>query len=92
MYQVLAQNEGVKLPKEALYVVRYHSLYPWHDAGCYAALESDYDRAAKGWVKLFNQHDLYTKRAATYTEEEMITLRAYYSALVDKYLPQVLNW
>merc|ERR1711964_622902 len=26
MYQVLRQNEGVKLPKEALYIVRYHSL------------------------------------------------------------------
>eukprot|EP00965_Chrysotila_dentata_P259270 6213499-Pleurochrysis_carterae.AAC.3 len=51
MYEVLRQNPNVKLPKEALYIVRYHSLYPWHDAGCYAALESDYDRCMKGWVR-----------------------------------------
>eukprot|EP00966_Prymnesium_polylepis_P316910 7322423-Prymnesium_polylepis.2 len=29
--QVLSRNEGVRLPAEALYVIRYHSLYPWHD-------------------------------------------------------------
>ena len=92
MYQVLLQNEGVKLPKEALYVIRYHSLYPWHDRGCYEALESDYDRQMKGWVKLFNQHDLYTKKNVSYTEAEMRELRAYYTTLIDKYLPAQLNW
>ena len=29
LYQVLCQNEGVRLPAEALYIIRYHSLYPW---------------------------------------------------------------
>ena len=74
---MLAQNEGVKLPPEALYIVRYHSLYPWHDQGAYKALESSHDRACKGWIKLFNQHDLYTKEAKAYTEQEMATLREY---------------
>ena len=32
--------------------VRYHSLYPWHELGCYAELENDYDRCVKGWVPL----------------------------------------
>lgn len=36
LYQVLKQNEGVKLPEEALYIIRYHSLYPWHDRGACA--------------------------------------------------------
>ena len=92
MYQVLAQNDGVRLPREALHVVRYHSLYPWHDAGCYEALEDGYDRAAKGWVKLFNRHDLYTKASRPYSEGEMTELRAYYSTLIDKYLPAELDW
>jgi len=92
MYQVLLQNEGVNLPKEALYVVRYHSLYPWHDKGAYEALESEYDRQMKGWVKLFNQHDLYTKRDVTYSEAEMATMKVYYQGLIEKYLPAQLNW
>lgn len=92
MYEVLRQNPNVKLPKEALYIVRYHSLYPWHDAGCYAALESDYDRCMKGWVKLFNQFDLYTKRNIPYTAEDLASMRDYYSGLIDKYLPGKLDW
>ena len=72
--------------------MRYHSLYPWHEAGAYAELESDYDRQMKGWVKLFNQHDLYTKRDVPYTERELGELREYYGSLVDKYLPAELDW
>jgi inositol oxygenase len=92
MYQVLVQSDGVTLPKEALSVVRYHSLYPWHELGCYAELENDYDRCVKGWVKLFNQHDLYTKRDTRYTEAEMAEMRAYYGAIADKYLPAELDF
>eukprot|EP00320_Phaeocystis_rex_P006331 CAMPEP_0119056818 /NCGR_PEP_ID=MMETSP1178-20130426/1384_1 /TAXON_ID=33656 /ORGANISM="unid sp, Strain CCMP2000" /LENGTH=830 /DNA_ID=CAMNT_0007037587 /DNA_START=62 /DNA_END=2554 /DNA_ORIENTATION=- len=92
MYQVLVQNEGVKLPPEALSVVRYHSLYPWHEHGCYAELENEHDRCVKGWVKLFNQHDLYTKRDTPYSEVELAEMRAYYSTLIDKYLPAKLDF
>jgi len=92
MYEVLINNEGVLLPAEALYVIRYHSLYPWHDKGCYARLESDRDRMMKGWVKLFNQHDLYTKHDVAYSAAELSQLREYYSCLIAKYLPSELNW
>lgn len=92
MYEVLRQNPGVTLPKEALYIIRYHSLYPWHDRGGYAELESDEDRAMKGWVKLFNQHDLYTKRDVAYSAAELDELRSYYTTLIDKYLPEELDW
>ena len=44
------------------------------------------------WVKLFNQHDLYTKKDLLYTPAELTDLRAYYAVLVDKYLPAELNW
>ena len=92
MYQVLKQNEGVTLPDAALYIIRYHSLYPWHDAGAYTALENDRDRMMKGWVKLFNQHDLYTKKDVRFTATEMREMRAYYTTLIDKYLPAQLDW
>ena len=46
----------------------------------------------KGWVKLFNQHDLYTKRDRSYSEKELAQLKEYYSGLIDKYLPHVLSW
>lgn len=132
---MLAQNAGVSLPKEALYVVRYHSMYPWHEQDCYAELENDCapghacggqtagmgassgprgtaprrppraltvcaprlaaradDRCMKGWVKLFNQHDLYTKRDTLYSAAELAEMKAYYSTLVDKYLPAQLDF
>jgi len=90
LYQVLKQNEGVKLPAEALYIIRYHSLYPWHEQGAYAELESEMDKQMKGWVKLFNQHDLYTKKNVEFTEEKMAEMRSYYDGLIRKYLPDTL--
>lgn len=92
LYEVLRQNDGVKLPEEALYVIRYHSLYPWHDACCYAAIESDRDRALKPLVRRFNEHDLYTKRDTPFSEAELAEMRTYYGSLMDKYLPPVLAW
>jgi len=92
LYEVLRQNEGVTLPPEALYIIRHHSLYPWHDGGCYELFENAHDRSMKGWVKLFNQHDLYTKRDMLYSASELVELRAYYSTLANKYLPAELNW
>lgn len=44
------------------------------------------------WVKLFNQHDLYTKHDTTYSEVEIAEMRAYYTTLVDKYLPAALDF
>ena len=46
----------------------------------------------KGWVKLFNRHDLYTKRDVAYSEGELAQLKEYYSGLIAKYLPPVLSW
>lgn len=92
LYQVLTQNKGVKLPPEALYIIRYHSLYAWHHKDSYQQLESDYDRAMKGWVKLFNQHDLYTKENTRYSDSEITNLQKYYSKLLKKFLPDTLLW
>lgn len=93
LYNVLVANrEKVRLPLEALYIIRYHSFYAWHSNDAYTELESQYDRSMKGWVKLFNQYDLYTKESINFSEDEISKMCIYYGKLVDKYLPGKLNW
>lgn len=86
LYQVL-QRSGHNLPVEALYMIRYHSLYAWHRDGCYLDLENSMDRKMKQWVKKFNEFDLYTKENRDYTTDEIHKLRQYYDNLITKYLP-----
>lgn len=52
MYRVLVGNDS-KLPKEALYMVRFHSFYPWHTGGDYDYLCNDEDREMIKWVREF---------------------------------------
>jgi hypothetical protein len=63
----------------------YHSLYPWHVAGCYARLESEYDRVMKGWMK----HD-QTRRALLGSGAR--TTPCLLPDLTDKYLLPKLAW
>ena len=49
------------LPAEGLYMLRYHSFYPWHREGQYDYLCNQTDRSMLKWVLDFNQYDLYTK-------------------------------
>ena len=42
------------LPIEALYIIRFHSLYPWHSGNAYSHLTNDHDLKMLEWVKLFN--------------------------------------
>ena len=86
LYNVLKQN-NTNLPEEALYIIRFHSLYTWHTHNEYKELESTYDRAMKGWVKLFNQADLYSKVDKIYSQEEIEKLNEYYIPIINKYLP-----
>ena len=77
------------LPAEALYMIRYHSFYPWHKEGAYHQFMDDRDRKMLPWVNEFNPYDLYSKspRRPNWTE-----LAPYYTALIDKYLPGKLRW
>lgn len=52
MYQVLLHNK-CKLPEEALYVIRFHSFYPWHTSEDYDHLCSLKDFRMKPWVLEF---------------------------------------
>tara|TARA_Y100001970_G_scaffold170513_1_gene208411 strand:- start:2049 stop:2843 length:795 start_codon:yes stop_codon:yes gene_type:complete len=89
MYQTLCNNRH-SLPNIALYIIRYHSLYLWHDKNEYSYFENKYDREAKKFVKSFNKYDLYSKKNETLNIDE---LKKYYSSLIDKYFEsRILLW
>ena len=78
-YRVLRANDA-KLPEEAFYVIRLHSLYPWHTGNDYTFFENEFDKKAKRWVEYFNKFDLYTKKNTKMTVD-----KAYYEPLLKKY-------
>lgn len=77
------------LPDSALYMIRYHSFYPWHLEGQYQHLLDDRDREMLAWVKKFNPYDLYSKCPVS---PDWDKLQPYYTAIIDKYLPGKLDW
>lgn len=85
LYQVLLRHNH-RLPLQALYMIRYHSLYAWHKDGYYRDLEDQCDRDMKPWVQRFNRYDLYTKTNIKYTDQELGQLKEYYNSLIVQYL------
>ncbi len=79
LYQILKKNKTT-LPKEALYIIRFHSLYPWHTGGDYTRFENKEDEEMKVWVKYFQKFDLYTKENTVYKID-----RDYWDLLLDKF-------
>jgi inositol oxygenase len=77
------------LPDEALYMLRYHSFYPWHKEGAYTHLANAKDREIMRWVNEFNQYDLYSKSAE---RPDVAALRPYYEELIAAYFPPRLRW
>lgn len=77
------------LPKEALYVIRYHSFYACHSRGEYQHLMTDEDHKMMEWVKKFNPYDLYSKH------DELIdfdSVKLFYEELVKEFFPSVIEW
>ena len=77
------------LPKEALYMIRYHSFYPAHRDRAYDYLMNDEDRKMFDWVRAFNPYDLYTKSHQRPNQKE---LRPFYDELIKEYFPGPLRW
>jgi inositol oxygenase len=77
------------LPMEALYMLRYHSFYPWHRHGAYEHLCNEQDREMKQWVLKFNPYDLYSKG---HTKPDMAELKPYYDDLFAEFFPEKLDW
>lgn len=88
LYHVVTQA-GCALPEPALYMIRYHSFYPWHREEEYDYLLDDRDRKMLPWVRKFNAYDLYSKSPQ---RPDWGQLRGYYSSLIEKYLPGTLRW
>jgi inositol oxygenase len=84
-------NEVVKpyLPDEALYMLRFHSFYPWHQHGAYTHLMNDKDAVMLEWVKKFNPYDLYSKG---HSKPNIQELKPYYDDLFAEFLPENLDW
>jgi inositol oxygenase len=85
LYQVVKPY----LPEPALYMIRYHSFYPWHTEGAYTHLMNAKDHEMLRWVKAFNPHDLYSKAAA---RPDVARLRPFYEELIAEFFPPVLDW
>jgi inositol oxygenase len=77
------------LPDPALYMIRYHSFYPWHTEGAYQHLTSAKDREMLRWVRAFNPYDLYSKAAA---RPDTAALRPYYEDLIAEFFPPAIDW
>ncbi|XP_010564354.1 PREDICTED: inositol oxygenase [Haliaeetus leucocephalus] len=88
MYRVMKFN-NFALPKEAFYMVRFHSFYPWHAHGDYLHLCTEEDLRMLPWVRELNKFDLYTKQEEL---PDMQQLRGYYQSLINKYCPGQLCW
>lgn len=52
LYQTLVRN-GSTLPQPGLYIVRFHSFYPWHTGKAYDYLCTDQDREMLPWIREF---------------------------------------
>ena len=77
------------LPEPALYMIRYHSFYPWHREGAYEHLTSEQDRAMLKWVQAFNPYDLYSK---TVVRPDVAALTPFYQELIAEYFPAEIDW
>ncbi|KAM5543605.1 hypothetical protein V8D89_002856 [Ganoderma adspersum] len=87
LYHVLKRQSS--LPAEALYMIRYHSFYPWHREGAYAHLTNAEDARALEAVQAFNPYDLYSKSDEPVSLEKA---QPYYQGLIAKYFPDVIEW
>lgn len=89
LYQILKETPNT-LPEEAYYMIRFHSLYPYHTGGSYNELVSEKDNKMKDMLLTFNKFDLYTKEDMEANVEE---LKEYYQSIIDKYFQNdVLNF
>jgi inositol oxygenase len=88
LYHVLKHN-NTTLPDEALYMIRFHSFYPWHTGNDYDYLCDNHDRQMLRWVREFNKFDLYSKCDEV---PDVKALTPYYQGLIDKYCPGLLQW
>lgn len=77
------------LPKEAQWMLRYHSCYPIHREGAYQHLLNEQDEETLKWVRAFNPYDLYSKCETLPNVEE---LKPFYQELIAEFFPAKIRW
>ncbi|AJC49072.1 hypothetical protein IB642_04950 [Allofrancisella guangzhouensis] len=92
IYKVFEQ--GSDIPYEGLYILRYHSFYPWHTPQtgglAYQELANEKDWLLLPLLKAFQKADLYSKLPELPPKE---ALEVKYKALLDKWVPKKkINW
>lgn len=97
LYQVLIHNRDVRglpimLPENALYIIRFHSFYPWHKENAYEYLANEHDKEMKKSLQEFSKYDLYTKSYELFNVEKLSELKEYYTKLMIKYLGGLELW
>ncbi len=85
----IAQVMKPYLPDEALYMLRFHSFYPWHRQEAYKYFENEKDKAMLPWVRKFNPYDLYSKG---HEKPDLKQLKPFYDDLFAEFLPPQLAW
>ena len=83
MYQCLLQSK-TNLPAEALYLVRFHSFYAWHEKRNYLEYADAVDINTVGLLRIFQLCDLYTKNESA---SDVEVDEPYFKELIDRYLP-----
>lgn len=88
LYSVLHRSPH-SLPEEALYIIRFHSFYPWHTPRDgkqgYRELANEIDWLRLPLLKAFQKSDLYSKKDEKFDAER---LKNTYLDLMDHYLPR----
>jgi inositol oxygenase len=77
------------LPREALYMIRYHSFYAAHRERDYEYLFDASDHDMFAWVRAFNPYDLYSKSDS---RPDVDQLRPFYEQLIEEFLPGKIAW
>ncbi|CAF4817634.1 unnamed protein product, partial [Rotaria sp. Silwood1] len=85
LYRVLTNHPTCTLPDESLYIIRYHSFYPWHTGNDYMYLCNEKDLRMLESVRRFQKFDLYTK--TDHDLPNIDELKPYYLSLIEKYIP-----
>jgi inositol oxygenase len=85
MYQISKKY----LPKEAAYIIRYHSFYCAHSEGEYTELMNDEDKHMFQHVRDFQPYDLYSK---TEDAPDIDELEPYYKELISRFFPEMISF
>lgn len=72
-------------PEDAMYVIKYHSFYAWHQHGAYSNFANEKDWKYLDVLKKFQMCDLYSKSIDIDNINANINLK-YYEHLWEKYI------